>query len=73
MLQVRPAEAEADLSFAALGDLVGGVFDEVSDALPPPQRQALEVALLLREADAPADPRTTASALLTVRDDPQQP
>ena len=66
VLPVRPAEAEADLSFAALGDLVGGVFDEVSDALPPPQRQALEVALLLRDADAPADPRTTASALLTM-------
>ena len=66
VLPVRPAEAEADLSFAALGDLVGGVFDEVSDALPPPQRQALEVALLLRDADAPADPRTTASALLSV-------
>ena len=66
VLQARPAEAEADLSFAALGDLVGGVFDEVRDALPPPQRQALEVALLLREADEPADPRTTASALLTV-------
>ena len=66
VLQVRPAEAEADLSFAALGDLVGGVFDEVRDALPPPQRQALEVALLLRDADAPADPRTTASALLSV-------
>ena len=66
VLSVRPAEAEADLSFAALGDLVGGVFDEVSDALPPPQRQALELALLLRDADAPADPRTTASALLTM-------
>jgi DNA-binding CsgD family transcriptional regulator len=66
MLVVRPAEAEADLSFAALTDLVGDVFDDVSDALPSPQRQALEVALLRREADAPADPRTTASALLTV-------
>ena len=66
VLHVRPAEAEVDLSFAALGDLVGGIFDEVSDALPPPQRQGLEVALLLREAEAAADPRTTASALLTV-------
>jgi DNA-binding CsgD family transcriptional regulator/tetratricopeptide (TPR) repeat protein len=66
LLQARPAEAEADLSFAALGDLVGGVFDEVRAALPAPQQQALEVALLLREADEPADPRTTASALLTV-------
>ncbi len=66
VLQARPAEAEANLSFAALGDLVGALFDDVSDALPPPQRQALEVALLLREAGEPADPRTTASALLTV-------
>ena len=64
VLQARPAEAEADLSFAALGDLVGDVFNEASDALPPPQRKALEVALLLQDADDPADPRTTASALL---------
>lgn len=64
VLQARPAEAEAELSYAALGDLVGRVFDEVSGDLPPPQRQALEVALLRREADAPADPRTTASAVV---------
>jgi DNA-binding CsgD family transcriptional regulator len=66
VLQVRPAEAEADLSHAALTDLIGGVFDSVTGALPAPQRQALEVALLRRDPDAPADPRTTASALLTV-------
>ena len=65
VLQIQPAEAEADLSFAALGDLVGGIYEQVRDALPAPQRRALEVALLLRESDAPADPRTTASALLT--------
>ncbi len=65
VIQVRPAEAEADLSFAGLGDLLGGVFDEISEALPPPQRHALETALLLREADTPADPRSTASALLS--------
>ena len=66
VLQVRPAEAEADLSYAALTDLVGGIFDAVSDDVPIPQRQALEVALLRREASASADPRTTASALLSV-------
>jgi DNA-binding CsgD family transcriptional regulator len=66
VLQARPAEAEADLSFSALGDLLGSLFDAVRDALPAPQRQALEVALLLREADQPADPLTTSSALLTV-------
>ena len=66
VLEARPAEAEADLSFATLGDLVGAILDEVSDALPAPQRQALEVALLLREADEPADPLTTARALLSL-------
>lgn len=66
VLRARPAEAEADLSFAVLSDVVGGAFDEVGVALPPPQREALEVALLRRRADGPADPRTTASALLTV-------
>ena len=65
VLQARPAEAESDLSFAALGDLVGDRFAEVRDALPAPQRHALEVALMLREADEPADPLTTGSALLT--------
>ena len=66
VLEARPAEAEVDLSFATLGDLVGALLDEVSDALPAPQRQALEVALLLREGDEPADPLTTARAFLTV-------
>ena len=66
VLQARPAEAEADLSFAALGDLVGRPFDELKAALPAPQRQALEVALRLREAGEPADPLTLSSALLTV-------
>jgi ATP/maltotriose-dependent transcriptional regulator MalT len=66
VLHIRPAEAEADLSHAALADLVGGLFDDVSGVLPAPQRQALEVALLRREAGANADPRTTATALLTV-------
>src|SRR3954454_14770995 len=66
VLDIRPAEAEADLSHAALTDLVGGIFDAVSDVLPAPQRAALEVALMRREANAPADPRTTATALVTV-------
>ena len=66
VLRVQPAEAEADLSHAGLTDLIGETFDVVRDELPAPQRQALEVALLRRSADAPADPRTTASALLTV-------
>ncbi len=66
VLQVRPAESEGDLSFAALTDLLDESFDGVADALAPPPRHALEVALLRCEADAPADPRTTASAVLSV-------
>ena len=45
-LSSRPTESEARLSFAALGDLLDGVVDEALDALPSPQRSALEVALL---------------------------
>jgi DNA-binding CsgD family transcriptional regulator len=46
VIQARPAEAEARLSFAALRDLLDPVFDDLSDRLPPPQRRALAVALL---------------------------
>jgi len=46
VLVARPAEAEARLSFAALRDLLEPIYDEVSGALPTPQRQALDVALL---------------------------
>jgi len=66
VLQARPAQAESHLSFAVLADLLSAVIDEVSDGLPPPQRDALDVALLRREAAEPADPRTTATALLSV-------
>ena len=46
VLEARPAEAEARLAFAALADLLGGVLDEVLQALPGPQGDALRVALL---------------------------
>jgi DNA-binding CsgD family transcriptional regulator len=63
VLSSRPTESEAKLSFAALGDLLDGVVDEVLDALPAPQRTALEVALLRAEAGAsPPDRRTLSSA-----------
>jgi DNA-binding CsgD family transcriptional regulator len=62
-LSSRPTESEAKLSFAALGDLLDGAVDEALDALPSPQRSALEVALLRAEADAsPPDRRTLSSA-----------
>src|SRR5688500_5141088 len=47
VLDAAPVEAERDLPFSALGDLLGGVIDSVIDRLPPPQARALKVALLL--------------------------
>jgi DNA-binding CsgD family transcriptional regulator len=62
-LSSRPTESEANFSFAALADLLDGVVDEALAALPPPQRSALEVALLRAEAAAsPPDRRTLSSA-----------
>ena len=56
VLETRPAEAEARLAFAGLGDLLGDRLDELLDALPPPQADALRVALLLeRPLGAPPD------------------
>ena len=68
VLAARPTQAEAALSFVALGDVLEGVLDEVLDELPQPQRQALEAALLLGDpgaADAVStDPRAVAVAVL---------
>ena len=66
VLQARPAEAEAELSYVSLADLVGDAFDEVRDVLPGPQEQALAAALLRIDPGEPADPRTTATALVGV-------
>ena len=63
VLSSRPTEAEAKLSFAAVGDLLDDVVDEVLDAIPAPQRTALEIALLRTEAGpTPPDRRTLSSA-----------
>jgi DNA-binding NarL/FixJ family response regulator len=66
VLQARPSESEARLSYAALADLLGAAFEETESELPPLQRRALAAALLLGETDEPADPRTTAAALVAV-------
>jgi DNA-binding CsgD family transcriptional regulator len=58
VLAHRSVQAEAGLAFAGLIDLAGEALGEVADALAPPRRRALEVALLLADADvAPPDPR----------------
>src|SRR5215472_18126259 len=67
VLSCRPAESEARLSFAALGDLLGGALEEAVAGLPPPQRRALEVALLLADpAGSPPEQRAVCVAFLGV-------
>ncbi len=73
VLAARPAEAEAALPFAALGDVLGGVVDAV--ALPRPQRAALDRALQRADADEPAAQLAVSRAALgllqgLVRDGP---
>jgi DNA-binding CsgD family transcriptional regulator len=65
LLETRPAEAEAGFAFAGLGDLLGGVLDEVLDALPGPQADALRIALLLERAQG-QPPEHAAIALATL-------
>jgi len=46
VLSCQPAPAERPLAFSALDDLFGDVAEEVLPALPGPQRQAVELALM---------------------------
>ena len=67
VLSCRPVEAEIALPFAALGDLLEDVGDDVLARLPEPQRDALEVALLRSEArGSPLFGRAIALGLLGV-------
>ena len=63
VLSSRPAEAERNFALAGLGDLFEGALDEVLPALAPPRRRALEVALLLEEAEDPLAPRALGVAV----------
>lgn len=66
ILSCRPAAAERQLAFAALEDLLTEVTADVLPSLPPPQRRALEVALLLEDPeDDPPEPHLTSAALLS--------
>jgi hypothetical protein len=66
VVETRPSESETALSFAGLGDLLGDAAAEVLPELPPPQKGALEVALLLRDpGGAPPDPRGISTAFLS--------
>ena len=67
VLSCVPAEVEARLSFASLGDLLAGIEEEVLVSLPAPQRHALDVALLRADpADMAADPRAVGTAAASV-------
>ena len=55
VLAATAVEGEADLPFVALRDLLDDVAPDAAPALPPPQRAALDVALLRS-----ADPRAVA-------------
>ena len=66
VLTAIAATADTRLSFAALADLLEPVLGVVLSSLPPPQRRALEVALLLEEAEgSPPDHRAVAFAFLS--------
>jgi DNA-binding CsgD family transcriptional regulator len=67
VLVARPSEAEAELSFAGLADLLDGVDRQVIADLPPAQRRALEVALALAEPiGPPPEPLAIAAGMLSV-------
>ncbi len=67
VLCCAPAEVEAALSYSSLADLLEGVEPDVFAALPAPQRDALEVALLRAgRADAVAAQRAVAMAAVSV-------
>ena len=69
VLSSRPAESEASLSFAGLGDLLDGALERVLGGLPPPQQNALQVALLLTEpaGNVPGHRAVCAAFLAVIR------
>jgi DNA-binding CsgD family transcriptional regulator len=66
VLSTRAAEAEARLSYTALGDLLGGVIDDAQTRLPAPQARALDAALLRGAEGSRPDQRAVSVATLEV-------
>jgi DNA-binding CsgD family transcriptional regulator len=67
VLRSEPAASEADASFVGLSDLLADVLPAVAAGIPGPQREALEVALLLRPAGGqPPGAHAIGLAVLTV-------
>jgi DNA-binding CsgD family transcriptional regulator len=66
-LRARPGDSEAKLAFSGLADLLADELPAALSELPPPQRRALEVALLIEDAGgARADRRAVAAGMLGV-------
>jgi DNA-binding CsgD family transcriptional regulator len=64
VLSSRPAESERGLAHAGLGDLFDGALEDVLPSLTAPQRRALEVALLVEDAEGrPVDTRALGVAV----------
>ena len=66
VLQARPSEAESELAFAALTDLLARVDDDELGGLPDPQRAALEHALRRTAGEVTVDPAAVALGVLGV-------
>ena len=67
VLSCRPGSAEVELPYAGLGDLFAEVPAEILNALPEPQRRALDVALLKADVgDTPLQQRAVSAAALHV-------
>ena len=64
VLTCQPARSEASLSYSALGDLLSAVDQSAFGALPSPQREALEVALLRAEPTRRAPTRRAVGTAL---------
>jgi DNA-binding CsgD family transcriptional regulator len=66
VVTARPTESEARLSFAGLADMLEVVDDEIIALLPPPQRSAIDVALLRTNAVRAPSRRLVGTALLSI-------
>ena len=66
VLVARPAESEAQLSFGGLADLVSKIPEKLLRELPPPQRDALDAALLRTSSAQPPRQQLVATAFLSL-------
>jgi DNA-binding CsgD family transcriptional regulator len=67
VLAARPVQSEIRLTYVGLGDLLAKVDPAVLDELAPPQRRALEIALLRAEPQTePLEQRAVAVGFLSV-------